>query len=710
MRADIYSRIEDLVDEMRGDWRKFFESDAFEEFVRHYIHNLISGVYDSLRLQGAQIAPSLLETEMKKFKFERVYDPSEDVTTCMSTDEQFVICINGTNVQIDKLKTIDEKFEYVIGNIVHEVGHRLFTDFTVLQAQTYQMKQAARFFPYDPKNYAGTTEGILLQQKLQQDEAYRKTFCKILESIQNRIEDGYIEQEMKSFYPGLASSYLGFMNELWFNEQPSMTDCINNQNCSALKTVLVQWLNYSVATTLKVGEKPIEDFDSAITDCIWNGMDLIDEARVERDPLKRADIENQLAVMLSPLLDKEIDDQKKKQKGSQQQKNQKANQSVQDMVNNLMPPSSNHGNSGNNSKSMTDPNRAQNSGLSKRQQQNQGGPIQAGSQQAGSNQASGGGNAGGSGPSTLDHSAAIRDLQNTLENAAAEKVTAQMEKERKQEMQNEAKTLMQGTGYAAPTIHRAESVAETNKQVYRELASRSVAIAKRMARLLKKHLQDSEVEAYTPWQYSGRKFVAKQYCRNELKGFARKQLPSPTTRCRVYALVDESGSVTQPLSDAEMKTCIILEQFCQDLQVPLTIQGYTSSGGELNIYSYVEEKRIDGDDKYRLTGMRARGGTPTANAMCYAIKRLEMNDKKENKILFVITDGGASDDSDGSQTKALIENAKKNNIRVVGCGIGADKNEVKAEFGDDNYLGIDNLEEMPERLLEIIRRKIYSHR
>ena len=24
MKMDIYSRIEDLVDEMRGDWRKFF--------------------------------------------------------------------------------------------------------------------------------------------------------------------------------------------------------------------------------------------------------------------------------------------------------------------------------------------------------------------------------------------------------------------------------------------------------------------------------------------------------------------------------------------------------------------------------------------------------------------------------------------------------------------------------------------------------------
>ena len=701
MRADVYSRIEDLVDEMRGDWRKFFESNAFEDFVRHYIQNLISGVYDSLRLQGAQIAPSILDDEMKKFKFERIYDPSQDAAFSKSTDKEFIICANGDAKYMYDVDTIDEKFELVVGAIVHEVGHRLFSDFNVLAVQKYQMEETGRFFPRAPANFIGTAQGIMLQQKLQQDADYRKTFADVLTSIMNRVEDGYVEQEMKLFYPGLASSYLGCVNDHWQKKQPSMTDILNEKEFSALRLVLSQFLMYSKTANLKVGEKPLEDFDSAITDYIWNGMDLIDQARTERDPLKRADIENQLSVLISPLVDKEIDNQKKNNSsGSQAQKNQKANQAVQQMVESLAKlGTSDH--EGSTSKSMTDPNRTQNSGLSSQVSSEQGDKQGKGTKSK----------KGGKGPAELDHSAAVRDLQNALENAATEKVTEQMEHEHKQDMQKEARELMQGTGYSAPVIHRAESVAETNKQVYRDLASRSVAIAKRMARLLKKHLQDSEVEEYTPWQYSGRKFVAKQYCRNELKGFAQKKLPSPVFNCRVYVLVDESGSVTQELSDAEMKTCIVLEQFCHDMNIPLTIQGYTSSGDALDIFSYVEEKRIDGDDKYRLTGMKARGGTPTVNAMLYAVKRLEKCDKKENKILFVITDGSANDDdSKGTATKDLIDKCKVMNLRVIGCGIGANKDEVNAEFGDGHYLGIDDLEKMPERLLEIIRRKVYSHR
>ena len=143
MRMDIYSRIEDLVDEMRGDWRKFFESNAFEEFVRHYIQNLISGVYDSLRLQGAQIAPGLLEAEMNRFKFERIFDPNSKIRTaqCTSNADSFIICVNGAGSFVNECESIDEKFEIVIGLIVHEIGHRLFTDFPTDGAHIYQMKQ-----------------------------------------------------------------------------------------------------------------------------------------------------------------------------------------------------------------------------------------------------------------------------------------------------------------------------------------------------------------------------------------------------------------------------------------------------------------------------------------------------------------------------------------------------------------------------------------
>ena len=294
MRMDIYSRIEDLVDEMRGDWRKFFESNAFEEFVRHYIQNLISGVYDSLRLQGAQIAPGLLEAEMNRFKFERIFDPNSKIRTaqCTSNADSFIICVNGAGSFVNECESIDEKFEIVIGLIVHEIGHRLFTDFPTDGAHIYQMKQFGRFYPHDPENYL-SVEGIALQQKLKDNEDFRKTFANVLDMIAGRLEDGYIEQEMTSFYPGLASSYLGFVNSVMWQRSPSLND-MDNLRCPKLKIVLTQWLMYAVFAKLKVGEKPLEEYDSSLTDYIWNGMDLIDECRVERDPRKRADIENRI--------------------------------------------------------------------------------------------------------------------------------------------------------------------------------------------------------------------------------------------------------------------------------------------------------------------------------------------------------------------------------------------------------------------------------
>lgn len=718
MRMDIYSRIEDLVDEMRGDWRKFFESNAFEEFVRHYIQNLISGVYDSLRLQGAQIAPGLLEAEMNRFKFERIFDPNSKIRTaqCTSNADSFIICVNGAGSFVNECESIDEKFEIVIGLIVHEIGHRLFTDFPTDGAHIYQMKQFGRFYPHDPENYL-SVEGIALQQKLKDNEDFRKTFANVLDMIAGRLEDGYIEQEMTSFYPGLASSYLGFVNSVMWQRSPSLND-MDNLRCPKLKIVLTQWLMYAVFAKLKVGEKPLEEYDSSLTDYIWNGMDLIDECRVERDPRKRADIENQLAVLISPLIDKAIDDEEEKngkgqssknnnqnnQQGGSSSANQAVQQMLQQMANQLGMASDGPDMSGSNgqvgsntSKSITDPSRPQNSGL---KQTKAGGSSMQGEDKQ-----------GGAGDSPLDHSAAVRDLQNTLENAASQSVKVDMESEHKRDLQSEARQLCQGSGFTIPRIHRAEEVADTNKQVYNELAHRSVAIARRMAALLKKHLQEEENDEYMPWQYSGRKFVAKQYCRNELKGFAQKRLPTPHMNCRVYVLVDESGSVTQELSDAEMKTCIVLEQFCRDMNVPLTVQGYTSSfQSMLDVFSYVEEKVVDGNDKYRLTGMKSRGGTPTVSAMNYAIRRLSKNDRKEPKLLFVITDGYAEDDQDGALTESLIEDAEKQNIRVIGCGIGTDKERVAEEFGSDHYLGIDDLEKMPERLVEIVRRRLYNHR
>lgn len=44
----------------------------------------------------------------------------------------------------------------------------------------------------------------------------------MIDHISNATEDGYIENEITSHYPGLAASYLGAMDEAQWKTEPSL--------------------------------------------------------------------------------------------------------------------------------------------------------------------------------------------------------------------------------------------------------------------------------------------------------------------------------------------------------------------------------------------------------------------------------------------------------------------------------------------------------
>lgn len=713
---DVYGRIQDYIEEMKGDWKTLFLSDAMGSFLRHYAENIFLGVFESLQLQGAMISPSLLETEMKRMKIERIFDPNSPIDTAgtASMNSHFTIVINGCGVLVNHADTVEEKFEIVTGLLVHEVGHRLFTDFPTGKAQKLQMEQYGRWYPVPPTNI-GTVEGINLRNMLTTNLDFRRTFSTFLAQLDNCIEDGYEENELRSHYPGLASCYLAAMNNICHDTAPSMTELSNQPKVMLSQMLLSQWLQYALFGELKIGEKDITEFDPALVSAIYEGMNFIDECVEERDPLKRATLKNQLAVIAYPFLEEDINAQQQKQKNNSQQPqnggNQAANQAVQNALNAAGSISSNggaqSGNENSDSISLTNVNKGQNSRLRH--------TVNLPNAQS-SNNSNGEGGSNGNGPGqggnrsyeAPDHTIGEHDLEEALSDSAAQAIHKIMEEERTQQMQEEANEIFKGSGQKTPEIIRAAEVPETSKEEYEKHKGKASAIAERLAKMLKKQFKDEEQEETLKWQYSGRKFSSKQYCRDELKCFTKKNLPSEHFRCRIYVLVDESGSVSGELSNAEVATAMCLEQFCYDMKVPLTIQGYTTGGGSgVSIFSYVEEKRIDNQDKYRLMGMSSRGGTPTVAAMTYALGRMMKFGEGEKQILFVITDGGAGDDDyTGTETKKLIEAAKKQNIAVLGCGIGGDQEDVQAEFGEENFLGIDDLEEMPKQLVSIIRRQL----
>lgn len=690
----IFDRIDDMVEDMKSDWKTLFLSDDYGVFLSEYAKNLIAGVYDSLRAQGAKISEGLLESEMKKFKLSRIYDPNAELKTAdiKSAFDKFEISVNGAGSLIQAVGTVEEKHEIVTGLLVHEVSHRLFTDFRVSTARYNQMAMSGQFFPIAPENIR-SADGMQLQMALMQNKDTCVTVAKMINHVWNATEDGYIENEITSHYPGLAASYLGAKDEAQWKIAPSLVQEVAGDKPSPFNMVWGQWLDYAVFGKLKLGADA-STFDPDIMERIYDGMDVIDEIVKTRDPNRREYLNNQLGVMIYPLLRDEMDkddkeNNRKPQPGGSPQANQKMQQKMQSLAKQTNGNQSQSGNGGsgnqNSSQSIANPKRSMNSNLS--QQVNAPGGLGT--------------------DSSVDHGPAKQDLEDMLTQAAMNRLSEEAEKERKKDMQKEADDMQMIESGAKPHIIRAEKVSLSNKQGYDKVQGKIMQTSKRLAQILLKKFKQYENDDVLTWQYSGSKFSFKQYCRDSMKGFQKSTLPHEVPNMYVYMLCDESGSVSGDLLAAEIQTTAIFEDFCRTLNIPLCVQGYTTGQTNLDIYSYVEEKKIDKNDKYRITGMQARGGTPTVGAMEYALNRIHKRGGPEHKLLFVITDGGAGDDdSFGAHTKNLLERAKKEKVTVIACGIGNDKASVENEFGSVHYLGIDDAEAMPMRLLDVIRRNL----
>lgn len=696
--SDIFQRVEEMMEEMKGSWKDFFNSEAFYKFLYKRLSLVVKGCYQSMIRDGAQIAPSLLETETKKMDLSLIYDAGHEVETacCISNEKQFHIIINGMSPLIQVGDSVEEKYELTLASGVHEVGHRLFTDFKVGRAQRLQM-EAGKWFPYPPSKIS-TAEGIMLMQRLS-DPDFCQDFSEILhKAISNPIEDGYIEYEISVRYPGKIAHLLKAHKPLALKLIPSVSDYYNlpDDQKEPLKLLLDTLLMYAKFNTIKWGEFTPAEASSKMpreVNVMFECMDYIDEAVVESDPLKRATLINEVVVLLSPFFIELYDKKNGKQKAQQIASSAMQNTGVQNTP------------ADNNTNGISNPNLPQNVNLR---------PNADGSSQSGATGLPGKG-AGGSGISENVQPGEVgnEDIKKMLENLAAEQVYKQLEKERAQRLQEAAekrKEEFSAYGLKVPNVVRAECPTQENRDEYTQVANgaddgKAIAVAKNLGRLLLKKIKMEQNTGYVK-AFSG-KFSAKQYVqRTDMRYFKHKGVPVSAPNLAVFVLIDESGSVTAELTAAEKRAAVVMEAFCTEVDIPLSIYGYTTQNGTA-LYSYVEFEKIGHGDKYRLMNLRSLGGTPTVAAMVYARGLLRAR-PEEKKLLIVITDGEASDDDrDGTKTKRLIaEMQNKDHINTIAFGIGSEQTAVCKEFGKKRFVGIDSMENFPSRLVEAIRQNM----
>lgn len=727
-------RIAQLAEKVpETDDLSFFSSEAYRDFTEQGVKDLICGTCTYLRTLGYDIT--------KEQEEERI----NDMVVMMSTDENMTACTNGDSMIIGVNSSLVKYFpnrelrHYAIQGLrVHETAHVLFTDFKTIDMWLGALRNG-NWWPVVP-DHAQDPDGAELTQVLSKKE-FSKSFAAIAGRLENAIEDGFIEREIKEMYKGLATTELCTTNDAMLSMASTFGEFLKAGR-SAYSAMFQQVLMYAKYDITMVDDMP-EQYSDIFDAC----MEVVDDVKCERDVKKRLCGVNELCCILYPLfkemLTKNTEKQNQQSSGSGNGKPGNSgfglpqnSQGQQNGSGNTQNNSSNGNGNGNSVDSMTAeqlsealkeavkqieqaaknvgvnnlPDRHSNSITNQASKSKDAKKRESGKQGSGNN-ANGNGNgnsnslanAPGANSGKSDLSAAKCDIK-AIEKARKQEIaTAQANNEANNQLAQEGAKIGSEIGTKI-SVRRAAEVPQSNIDTYNRLSAGLLSVTKNLERRLKTTIRDEENDDAVAGLPMGSRVEARLAYHQDGKIFSRKNFPRDNPRLAVGYLCDESGSMSDKAIAASVRTAIILQDLCERMELPCYICGFTTGGysGSVDIITYVD-KNVDGKDKYRTTGMASRGGTPTVPAMKYMGKKL-MKDSTEKKILIVSTDG-CSGRGYGETVRDVIKKLQHDGVMVIGAGIGDSKPRIQEEFGS-NFLDISNLDAMPKILCNIVKKNL----
>lgn len=709
-------RIAQLAEKVpETDDLSFFASEAYRDFTEQGVKDLICGTCTYLRTLGYDIT--------KEQEEERI----NDMVVMMSTDENMTACTNGDSMIIGVNNSLVKYFpnrelrHYAIQGLrVHETAHVLFTDFKTIDMWLGALRNG-NWWPVVP-DHAQDPDGAELTQVLSKKE-FGKSFAAIAGRLENAIEDGFIEREIKEMYKGLATTELCTTNDAMLSMASTFGEFLKAGR-SAYSAMFQQVLMYAKYDITMVDDMP-EQYSDIFDAC----MEVVDDVKCERDVKKRLCGVNELCCILYPLFKEMLTKNSEKQ-------NQQSSGSGNGKPGNAQNNSSNGNGNGKSVGSMTAeqlsealkeavkqieqaaknvgvnnlPDRHSNSITNQASKSKDAKKRESGKQGSGNN-ANGNGNgnsnsianAPGANSGKSDLSAAKCDIK-AIEKARKQEIaTAQANNEANNQLAQEGAKIGSEIGTKI-SVRRAAEVPQSNIDTYNRLSAGLLSVTKNLERRLKTTIRDEENDDAIAGLPMGSRVEARLAYHQDGKIFSRKNFPRDNPRLAVGYLCDESGSMSDEAIAASVRTAIILQDLCERMELPCYVCGFTTGGysGSVDIITYVD-KNVDGKDKYRTTGMASRGGTPTVPAMKYMGKKL-MKDSTEKKILIVSTDG-CSGRGYGETVRDVIKKLQHDGVMVIGAGIGDSKPRIQEEFGS-NFLDISNLDAMPKIICNIVKKNL----
>jgi len=243
------------------------------------------------------IAEAASKRYRRTIKVITVWDETERAGIAC-TDNR-VIRINSGNRTTQSFPTRALKAESLVGLVGHEVGHILFSDFTMLN-QFNQILSMGWFYPEEPEPATLKQERNLEKIKealYEKDQAIIQALGLVGHNLMNIMEDVYIESRVCEAYSGTFKTGILLNNLRFAEDMPSIQEEIDRQHHDIF-IILNMAAQYAIAGDIN----NLGDYKGPLLDALYECIPLIDDASYDDDARVRFRAVNQMLIMLWPFM------------------------------------------------------------------------------------------------------------------------------------------------------------------------------------------------------------------------------------------------------------------------------------------------------------------------------------------------------------------------------------------------------------------------
>ncbi len=261
-------------------------------------------------------------------------------------------------------------------------------------------------------------------------------------------------------------------------------------------------------------------------------------------------------------------------------------------------------------------------------------------------------------------------------------------------------------------VHRPESTA-AHRQEYRQIASALMPVIRELTRKTEPLLEHEVSAEFAGKRVFGTKFHAEKVASPDFCYFSKKRPPEEEPSLAVALRIDQSASMNAfGRLAAAKQAAVAVYEFCEKCGIPVLIYGDTADRSpkeKMSVYSYIDWEEPKLNDKYSLMAIQSMSNNRDGMALRILAEKLA-NAPQTTKLLISLSDGQpkAMPDYTGAHAKddmkQVFHDYSRKGVLFLAAAIGQDKEMICDIYGQERFIDITNLEQLPARLVQIIAK------